>query len=149
MPPWSYFGTSPRKHLVKRLETIRPQTLRNLLLLWMTSYGEWIFEDPRYRERTRRGNRNFPLPSLREIIEWFHCSRRTAQDYLSALIVLRDSPDLMNYMVERWWEGRLYRTKCPKCRKVVTSVTHDWCGAKLDVKVSRASRSHKGRLARA
>jgi hypothetical protein len=74
--------------LVRKTNTVRSKSIRKLLRLWLERNGAALFHDPQFRGPGKREKRYRPAPSLLEIMDWIGCSKRTAQDYLTALVVI-------------------------------------------------------------
>ena len=72
------------EELLRKIRTIRSRNVRNLLWLWSNTNGVRLFpEDIGVREKRYR-----PFPSLNQIMRDLRCSKRTAQDYLVACLII-------------------------------------------------------------
>jgi hypothetical protein len=76
------------------MRTIRIKSVRKLIALWLESNGAAQLHDPQFKGPNKREKRYRPFPSLLEIQIWLGCSKRTAQDYLTALIIMNEALDL-------------------------------------------------------
>ena len=92
------------EELLRKTRTIRSKNIRKLVCLWMDCHGM-----PQIRALEGiRLRRYQDFPSLEEIRLAFHCSKRTAQDYLVACLVIAATVELDQIRSPRRfaWEPR-------------------------------------------